>query len=71
MRIVLSQRLVEDLTQSVRSAYHAQGIVNVSAVAEDVRSRNTSENVALEDITACVMAHAQLLNAAMEFDGQD
>jgi hypothetical protein len=71
MRIGLSQRLVDDLTQSVRSAYHAQGIVNVSAVAEDVRSRNISENVALEDITACVVAHAQLFNAAMEFDGQD
>lgn len=70
MKIVLSQQLLDDLIQSVRSAYHTQGIVNVSAVAEDIRSRNVPENIALEDITACVVAHAQLLNAAMEFDAK-
>lgn len=68
MKIELSQRLMEDLTTSVRSAFNANGIVNVAAVAEQIRSRNASENVALEDIAARVMAHAQLLSAAMEFD---
>lgn len=69
MKSDLSQRLMDDLTQSVCAAFSASGIVNVSEIAETIRSRNESENIALEDITACVMAHAQLLNAAMEFDG--
>lgn len=60
---------MDDLTQSVDAAFSANGIVNVPAIAETIRSRNESENIALEDIAACVMAHAQLLNAAMEFDG--
>ena len=68
MNIVLSQRLMEDLAQSVQSALSKAGIVNVSTLAEEIRSRNESENIALEDITAQVMAHAQLLSAAMEFD---
>ena len=68
MNVVLSQRLMEDLAQSVQSALSKAGIVNVSTLAEEIRSRNESENIALEDITAQVMAHAQLLSAAMEFD---
>jgi hypothetical protein len=71
MRIVLSQKLRDDLSHSVHSAYAAQGIVNVPVLAEQIRSRNAAENVALEDIATCVVAHAQLLSAAMEFDGQD
>ena len=59
---------MEDLAQSVQSALSKAGIVNVSTLAEEIRSRNESENIALEDITAQVMAHAQLLSAAMEFD---
>ena len=70
MNIVLSQRLMEDLAQSVQSALSKTGIVNISTLAEEIRSRNESENIALEDITAQVMAHAQLLSAAMEFDRQ-
>ena len=68
MNVVLSQRLMEDLAQSVQSALDKTRIVNVSTLAEEIRSRNESENIALEDITAQVMAHAQLLSAAMEFD---
>jgi hypothetical protein len=70
MKIEMSQRLMDDLQDSVRAAYSSKGIVNVAAIAELVRTRNVAENVALEDITERVMAHAQLLNAAMEFDGQ-
>ena len=68
MNIQLSQQLMSDLQDTVRTAYSAKGIVNVASIAEQIRSRNVSENIALEDITARVMAQAQLLNAAMEFD---
>ena len=68
MNVVLSQRLMEDLAQSVQSALSKTGIVNITTLAEEIRNRNESENIALEDITAQVMAHAQLLSAAMEFD---
>jgi len=70
MNIVFSSKLLEDVTDSVRSALSTSGIVNIAAVAESVRSRNAAENVALEDITARVMEQAQLLSAAMEFDGR-
>ena len=70
MNIVFSSKLLKDVTDSVRSALSTSGIVNIAAVAESVRSRNAAENVALEDITARVMEQAQLLSAAMEFDGR-
>ncbi|MEW9808735.1 hypothetical protein ABUE31_22320 [Mesorhizobium sp. ZMM04-5] len=69
MKIMLSQSVMDDLIESVRSA-SLRGIVNVSAIAEEIRTRNAVANIALEDIVAHVMAHAQLLNAAMEFDAQ-
>ena len=68
MNIELSQRVMEDLTRTVRSAFTSKGIVNVSAIAEEIRRRNESENIALEDIAAQVLAQAQLLSAAMEFE---
>jgi len=70
MKIVLSQQLLDDLTQSVRTALAMHGIVNIPVLAEEIRKRNETENVALEDITALVMAHAQTHSAAMEFDRQ-
>ncbi len=70
MKFELSQQVMEDLTQTVQATFKSKGIINVSAIAEEIRSRNESENVALEDIMAQVLAHAQLLSASMEFDGQ-
>ena len=70
MKFELSQQVMEDLTQTVQATFNSKGIINVSAIAEEIRSRNESENVALEDIMAQVLAHAQLLSASMEFDGQ-
>ncbi|MCX7303329.1 MAG: hypothetical protein NTV73_03170 [Hyphomicrobiales bacterium] len=67
MEMRLSQQLMDDLAMSVHTALATNGIVNVSQLAEDIRRRNEIDNVALEDITAHVMAHAQRLSAAMEF----
>jgi hypothetical protein len=67
MDIRFSQQLMDDLALSVHTALARNGIVNVSQLAEDIRARNEIDNVALEDITAQVMVHAQRLSAAMEF----
>jgi len=67
MDIRFSQRLMDDLAEAVHTALAKHGIVNVSQLAEDIRRRNEIDNVALEDITAQVMMHAQRLSAAMEF----
>jgi hypothetical protein len=67
MEIRFSQQLMDDLAQSVNAALSKYGIVNVSQLAEDIRQRNEIDNVALEDIQAQVIVHAQSLSAAMEF----
>lgn len=64
----LSDRLMEDLSASLRTALSMQRIVNIARLAEEIRRRNEAENVALEDIQAQLVAQAQLFNAVMEFD---
>ncbi|MGX5843119.1 hypothetical protein ACWGTI_20570 [Mesorhizobium sp. ArgA1] len=44
-------------------------MVNIATVAEDVRTHNLDENIALEDVERLVMQVAQLYGAAMELDG--
>ncbi|WP_442578214.1 hypothetical protein ACSBOB_22060 [Mesorhizobium sp. ASY16-5R] len=53
--------LLEDLRREVQRAFARDGIVDVSKVAEYVRSRNESCNLALEDF------ESQVLLAATEF----
>ena len=73
MRFVMgplfSSTLMDDLVQTARNAFSRNGIVNISQLAEEIRRRNESDNIALEDIAAELMAQAQRLCAAMEFDG--
>nr|WP_246800826.1 hypothetical protein [Mesorhizobium amorphae] len=69
MRYGYSAQLREDLNVQVLAALHARGIVNVAAVAEEVRRRNLAENIALEDVECLVVQVSQLYGAAMEFDG--
>jgi predicted glycoside hydrolase/deacetylase ChbG (UPF0249 family) len=69
MKIQLPPKMMNDLTETVRTAFTQKGIVNILRLAEEIRMRNEAANVALEDITAEVMAQAQRFNAAMEFDG--
>lgn len=64
----LSDRLMEDLSASLRTALSTQRIVNIARLAEEIRRRNEAENVALEDIQGQLVAQAQLFNAVMEFD---
>lgn len=68
MKIHFSRQLMDDLRDSVRAAVARNGMVNVPELAEQIRLRNIGDNVALEDIAAQVMAHAQMASAAMEFD---
>ncbi|MCZ8546879.1 hypothetical protein OOJ09_22045 [Mesorhizobium qingshengii] len=69
MRYDYSERLREDVTSSVLRAFKTAGIVNITTLAERVRVRNLAENVALEDIEHLVLQAAQLIGAAIEFDG--
>ncbi|WP_246673337.1 hypothetical protein [Mesorhizobium sp. B2-4-14] len=69
MRYNFSMRLRDDVNSAVRTAFH-RGIVNITAVAEQVRVRNLVENVALEDIEYLVLQAAQLFGAPIEFDAQ-
>lgn len=68
MHVILSPQLLDDLSASVQSALHRYGVVNIPRLAEELQARHEGENVALEDITAQVMAQAQMHSAAMEFD---
>ncbi|KQU83413.1 hypothetical protein ASD99_17285 [Mesorhizobium sp. Root695] len=69
MRYDYSTRLRDDVSSAVQMAFKMAGIVNITAVAEQVRVRNLAENVALEDIEHLVLQAAQLIGAAIEFDG--
>jgi hypothetical protein len=68
MKVLFSPRLLDDLSATVQSALHRYGVVNIPLLAEEIRARHEGENVALEDITAQLMAQAQMHSAAMEFD---
>ncbi|MGX5850806.1 hypothetical protein ACWGTO_27380 [Mesorhizobium sp. PL10] len=69
MRYGYSAQLREDLNSRVLAALRSRGMVNIASVAEDVRTHNLDENVALEDVERLVMQVAQLYGAAMELDG--
>lgn len=69
MRYDYSECLRQDVISSVQRACKTAGIVNITMVAEQVRVRNLAENVALEDIEHLVLQAAQLVGAAIEFDG--
>jgi hypothetical protein len=68
MRNGYSAHLCHDVNLQVQAAARCKGIINVTAVAEEVRLRNLAENVALEDIECLVLQAAQFCGAAMEFD---
>ncbi|UVK37611.1 hypothetical protein LHFGNBLO_004673 [Mesorhizobium sp. AR10] len=68
MRYKYSDHLLADVYSQVQAARGSRGIVNIAAVAEDVRLRNLDENVALEDIEHLVLQAAQLYGAVMELD---
>ena len=69
MRYDYSARMRDDVSSAVQMAFKTAGIVNITAIAEQVRVRNLVENVALEDVEHLVMQAAQLIGAAIEFDG--
>lgn len=68
MKINMPVSLMNDLVQAVQVAIAKNGIVNVPRLAEEIRRRNESDNIALEDIAERLMHQAQTIGAAMEFD---
>ena len=69
MRTRFSANLMQDMRQTIELALTGQRIVNLPLLAEQIRKRNETENVALEDITAQLMIQAHAYGAAIEFDG--
>ncbi|MBN9218991.1 MAG: hypothetical protein J0I79_13650 [Mesorhizobium sp.] len=69
MRPDCSNKLRNDVAALTLKSFQINGIVKISTVAEEVRLANIEENVALEDIESLVMQAAQLVGAAIEFDG--
>jgi len=61
------KKILREVTDAVAEAMRTDRIVNVSMIAEAVRSRNDAVNMAREDIEALVMEAAQLRAAPMEF----
>lgn len=68
MKPRFSKTLMEDLARSVQASVARTGLVNIPELAEQIRLRNSADNVALEDIAEQVMAQAQVARAPMEFD---
>ena len=66
----LPQGLLDDLTGSLDAALRSTGIVNVALLAEEIRVRNESANVALEDIERMLLHFAQQRAAGIEFDNR-
>ena len=64
-----SAQFMADIRNSVETARARDGIVNVIALAEELRKRNESENIALEDVEVMVLRMAQSYNAAIELSG--
>lgn len=60
--------LLEDLRREVQRAFARDGIVDVSTVAERVRSRNENCNLALEDFESEVLQAATEFGAPMLLD---
>lgn len=50
MRYGYSVQLREDLNSRVLAAIRSRGMVNIAAVAEEVRLANLDENIALENV---------------------
>lgn len=72
MEINSVNQMGTDALHAVAAAAFNNGIVVVSAIAEQVRLRHSNENVAREDIEALVVQFGTLLGAIMEistFDG--
>ena len=63
---LFSMEMRADAMRSVGAAAVNKGIVDVSAVAEEVRLRHLHENVAREDIESLVVQCGAALNAPME-----
>jgi hypothetical protein len=68
MKRVISQKLMTDLAAAVHDALARDGLINVPVLAEEIRRRNESENVALEDIENQLLNEAQAFSAVMAFD---
>lgn len=70
MRRPFSTELLNDILNTVRMAASAGNVIDISSLAEQVRLRHETENIALEDIIQAMMQQAQWLNVSIEFSGE-
>ena len=70
MRRSFSAKLLSDVLSTVQLAARRGSVMDISALAEQVRQRNETDNVALEDILEAMMQQAQWLGLSIEFSGE-
>lgn len=68
---IFSSTLRDDVAATVRRRAAVNTVIDVNAIAEEVRRRHLPENVALEDIAAMVMRTADHLGRPMVFEFGD
>ncbi len=64
----LSPQILSDVTNAVVEALKLNNTVNVPVIAEEVRRKNESDNVALEDIELCALQVTHSMCGAVLFD---
>lgn len=68
MRRIFSSKLQDDLVVSFRAELQENRIINIPVLAEQIRKRNETENVALEDISEWLIHYAKDAEAPMVFE---
>lgn len=58
----------EDVRQSVRAEISSNRIINIPLLAEAIRLRNESENIAREDVERLLLTVAKQYGAIIVFD---
>ena len=71
MKAQFTPALHDDVDATLDRALAKLGVVNIPRLAEEIRLRNETANIALEDIAAELMRRALVRNALMEFDAAD
>ncbi len=63
--------LLNEISETARTAFEQRGEINIPVLAEEVRSRNASLNIALEDIELAMMQAGRTQRLPMAFDSRN
>lgn len=66
MMPTFSPKMLDDLNEAVRTAEKKSEVLHLRLVAEKIRARNETDNVALEDVVAELMRRAARSGVTME-----